>query len=163
MILTQSFMGWHLNALNSAHRLARCRGAGFSKVEAPHRSRGEEHGVTLAMRSWARPLLTRIAVFVAAWLVGSSPAAHAQVGPPVVTVAAPLARKVTQWDEYTGRFEAVEGRRPPTRLRLHRQVTFRDGAAVKQNDLLFTIDQRPFQLAVDSAQADVFAPRRRSS
>ena len=35
------------------------------------------------------------------------------------------------------------------------QVHFRDGSTVQQGDLLFTIDQRPFQLAVDSAQADV--------
>ena len=32
---------------------------------------------------------------------------------------------------------------------------FRDGSTVKQGDLLFTIDQRPFQLAVDAAQSDV--------
>jgi RND family efflux transporter MFP subunit len=35
------------------------------------------------------------------------------------------------------------------------KVHFRDGSIVNQGDLLFTIDQRPFQLVVDSAQADV--------
>jgi RND family efflux transporter MFP subunit len=79
-----------------------------------------------------------------------------QSGPPEVTVARPLASRVAQWDEFTGRFEAME--RVDVRPRVSGyidQVHFRDGSIVKQGDLLFTIDQRPFQLAVDSAQADV--------
>jgi multidrug efflux system membrane fusion protein len=84
--------------------------------------------------------------------------APAQTAPPApqVTVATPLASHVAQWDEFTGRFEAVA--RVDVRPRVSGYITevhFRDGATVKQNDLLFTIDQRPFQLAVDSAQADV--------
>ena len=92
---------------------------------------------------------------VAALVVWSS-AARAQAGPPVVTVAAPLSKKVAQWDEYTGRFEAVE--RVELRPRVSGyidKVNFTDGATVKQGDLLFTIDQRPFQIAVESAQADL--------
>jgi multidrug efflux system membrane fusion protein len=82
----------------------------------------------------------------------------AQTTPPApqVTVAIPLASHVVQWDEFTGRFEAVA--RVDVRPRVSGYITevhFRDGAIVKQNDLLFTIDQRPFQLAVDSTQADV--------
>jgi len=74
----------------------------------------------------------------------------------VVTVATPLARNVTQWDEYTGRFEASE--RVVVRARVSGyidQVHFTDGADVKQGDLLFTIDQRPFEIAVQSARADL--------
>ena len=92
---------------------------------------------------------------IAALVIGCS-AAGAQGGPPVVTVAAPLAKKVAQWDEYTGRFEAFE--RVELRPRVSGyidKVNFSDGANVKQGDLLFTIDQRPFQIAVDSAQADL--------
>jgi RND family efflux transporter MFP subunit len=73
-----------------------------------------------------------------------------------VTVATPLASHVAQWDEFTGRFEAVA--RVDVRPRVSGYITevhFRDGATVNEGDLLFTIDQRPFQLAVDSAQADV--------
>jgi membrane fusion protein, multidrug efflux system len=82
----------------------------------------------------------------------------AQTAPPApqVTVATPLASHVAQWDEFTGRFEAVA--RVEVRPRVSGYITevhFRDGATVNQGDLLFTIDQRPFQLAVDSAQADV--------
>ncbi len=83
-------------------------------------------------------------------------AASAQGGPPEVTVAVPLASRVAQWDEFTGRFEATA--RVEVRPRVSGyidKVHFRDGSDVKQGDLLFTIDQRPFQLAVDSAQADV--------
>ena len=82
--------------------------------------------------------------------------AHAQGAQPQVTVAPPLAGRVAQWDEFTGRFEAME--RVEVRPRVSGyidQVHFRDGSTVKQGDLLFTIDQRPFQLAVASAQADV--------
>ena len=51
--------------------------------------------------------------------------AWAQAGPPQVTVANPLASRVAQWDEFTGRFEATAARRgAPARLRLHRQGAF---------------------------------------
>ncbi|MEJ0018767.1 MAG: efflux RND transporter periplasmic adaptor subunit [Acetobacteraceae bacterium] len=73
-----------------------------------------------------------------------------------MTVAPPVAGRVAQWDEFTGRFEATA--RVDVRPRVSGyidKVHFRDGSDVKQGDLLFTIDQRPFQLAVDSVQADV--------
>jgi multidrug efflux system membrane fusion protein len=82
--------------------------------------------------------------------------ARAQSPQPQVTVAPPLASRVAQWDEFTGRFEAME--RVEVRPRVSGyidKVHFRDGGTVKQGDLLFTIDQRPFQLVVESAQADV--------
>ncbi len=83
----------------------------------------------------------------------------ASQGPPgaiPVTVATPLAKRITNWDEYSGRFEAVE--RVEVRPRVSgfiEQVHFKDGSMVKAGDLLFTIDQRPFKIAVDSAKADV--------
>jgi multidrug efflux system membrane fusion protein len=91
-------------------------------------------------------------------VIGLSLAATAwgQVGPPQVTVAAPLASRVAQWDEFTGRFEAQA--RVEVRPRVSGYIDtlhFRDGSIVNQGDLLFTIDQRPFQLAVESAEADV--------
>jgi RND family efflux transporter MFP subunit len=95
----------------------------------------------------------RLAVAVALMLAS---VARAQNGPPQVTVASPLASRVAQWDEFTGRFEATE--RVEVRPRVSGyidQVNFRDGGIVKQGDKLFTIDQRPFQLAVESARADV--------
>jgi RND family efflux transporter, MFP subunit len=89
-------------------------------------------------------------------LIGWSPSALAQKAPPTVMVATPLAKKVVQWDEYTGRFEASE--RVALRPRVSGyidKVHFTDGADVKQGDLLFTIDRRPFEIAVEAARADL--------
>lgn len=75
---------------------------------------------------------------------------------PMVTVAKPLERQVTDWDEYTGQVAAVES------VELHAQVSgylesvhFKDGALVKKGDLLFAIDPRPFKAALDEARADL--------
>jgi membrane fusion protein, multidrug efflux system len=82
----------------------------------------------------------------------------AQGGPPPlpVTVAAPLEKKITLWDEYSGRFEPVE--RVEVRPRVSgfiEQVHFKDGSLIKAGDLLFTLDKRTFQIAADSAKADI--------
>jgi membrane fusion protein, multidrug efflux system len=73
-----------------------------------------------------------------------------------VTVSAPVAKRVTQWDEFSGRFEAVASVEVRARVsgfidKLH----FRDGQLVNVGDLLFTIDKRPFEIAVQSAEAEV--------
>ncbi len=92
-----------------------------------------------------------------ALLVLLSAAAHAQGVPtPVVDVAHPLARHIVQWDEYTGRFEALQ--RVEVRPRVTgylQQIHFTDGAQVHKGDLLFTIDPRPYEIAVQQARADV--------
>jgi RND family efflux transporter MFP subunit len=95
---------------------------------------------------------------LASALILTSGAALAQGAPPAPTVqvASPLAKRVTNWDEFTGRFEASEQVEVRARVSgfldaLH----FRDGQLVKKGDLLFTIDQRPYQLAVDAARAEV--------
>lgn len=84
--------------------------------------------------------------------------ALAQGAPPAppVQVSAPLAQRVTNWDEFTGRFEASE--QVEVRARVSGfldAVHFRDGDLVKKGDLLFTIDQRPYRLSVDAARAEV--------
>lgn len=83
-----------------------------------------------------------------------SPTASAQQPPPVVTVAKPVQRPVTEWDEFTGRFEAVESVEVRPRVSgVISAVNFRDGQTVRQGEVLFTIDRRPFQIAVDQALA----------
>jgi RND family efflux transporter MFP subunit len=75
---------------------------------------------------------------------------------PKVTVANPLAQSVPTWDEYTGRFEAIQ--QVEIRPRVSGAIDsihFVDGQIVQQGDLLFVVDPRPFQIAVDSARADV--------
>ena len=102
--------------------------------------------------SMNRRAVSLAAIALIAWCTS----AVAQNRPVSVTVATPLARKVTQWDEYTGRFEASE--RVAVRPRVSGyidKVHFTDGADVKQGDLLFTIDRRPFEIAVEAARADL--------
>ena len=87
-----------------------------------------------------------------------SAAALAQGGPPAmpVTVAPPLAKRVTQWDEYSGRFEAVASVEVRARVSgFIEKLHFKDGQIVNVGDPLFTIDKRPFEIAVDSADAEV--------
>ena len=90
--------------------------------------------------------------------VGLAEPAAAQQGPMPVDVAAPLSARVVDWDEFTGRFEAVE--RVELRARVSgylQRVNFRDGPLVKHGDVLFEIDPRPFEAALASAQADLSA------
>ncbi|GLS39706.1 MexE family multidrug efflux RND transporter periplasmic adaptor subunit [Mesorhizobium tianshanense] len=85
-------------------------------------------------------------------------AAQAQEAPPapVVTVAKPLVRDIVEDDEFVGRFEAVDQVSLRSRVGGYLdQVHFQDGTLVKQGDLLFTIDQRPFKAALNQAQAQV--------
>lgn len=93
-------------------------------------------------------------IVAAACLAAAAPA-FAQPPPPSVTVAPPLARPVIEWDEFTGRFEAVD--RVEVRPRVSgfiEQVHFRDGQVVREGELLFTIDRRPYAIARDAADAD---------
>jgi membrane fusion protein, multidrug efflux system len=97
-------------------------------------------------------------MLIAGLLLAAGPVL-AQGGPPQampVTVSEPVAKRVVQWDEYSGRFEAramVEIRARVSGFvdKLH----FQDGQWVNAGDPLFTIDKRPYEIAVESAQADV--------
>jgi RND family efflux transporter MFP subunit len=77
--------------------------------------------------------------------------------PPVpVTVNQPVVRDVIEWDEYQGRMDAVDTVEVRARVTGYLQsVNFKDGAEVKQGDLLFVIDQRPYQADLDRAEADL--------
>ncbi|HKR24786.1 MAG TPA: biotin/lipoyl-binding protein, partial [Allosphingosinicella sp.] len=76
--------------------------------------------------------------------------------PPSVTVAAPLVREVVDWDDYVGRFEAIESVEVKPRVSGYLQsVHFRDGDYVRRGQLLFTIDQRPAQAQVEQARAQL--------
>jgi membrane fusion protein, multidrug efflux system len=99
--------------------------------------------------------LTPIIAVLALALSGcdQKPVAQAAAAPPPVTVAEPTKRTVTDWDEFTGRFDAVE--EVQVRARVGGFVTgveFRDGAIVNAGDLLYLIDARPFEAV--AAQAD---------
>lgn len=80
--------------------------------------------------------------------------------PPTVTVAKPVQRGVIDMDEYVGRFVAVDSVEIRARVSGYlEQVHFRDGQIVKAGDLLFTVDKRPFQNAVDQSRANLAQAR----
>lgn len=73
---------------------------------------------------------------------------------PPAKVSGPIKQKLTEWDEYTGRFRAFE--RVEIRARVSGyldEIRFKDGQLVKKGDTLFVIDQRPFQIALERAEA----------
>ncbi|HWP20583.1 MAG TPA: efflux RND transporter periplasmic adaptor subunit [Burkholderiaceae bacterium] len=92
----------------------------------------------------------------------SEPAAPAAPAATPVSVAQVIEREVTTWNEFSGRLEAVE--RVEVRSRVAgtvRAVHFREGALVRQGDLLVTIDPEPYAAEVDRADAQVVAARAR--
>jgi len=71
-------------------------------------------------------------------------------------VAEPVAKRITNWDEYSGRFTAVESVDVRPRVSgFIESIHFKDGQQVNVGDLLFTIDQQPYKIAVELAEADV--------
>ncbi|HEX9701374.1 MAG TPA: biotin/lipoyl-binding protein, partial [Rhodospirillales bacterium] len=79
-----------------------------------------------------------------------------QMPPPAVTVVQPVVREVVEWDEYTGRFGALEYVEVRAQVSGYLdKIHFADGQRVKEGELPFTIDQRPFKLASDQADAEV--------
>jgi RND family efflux transporter MFP subunit len=83
--------------------------------------------------------------------------------PPIVTVAQPIVREIRDYDEYAGRFSAVEAVDVRARVRGYLDsIGFKDGDEVKKGQLLFQIDPRPFEAAVKIAegQLDVVKARR---
>jgi membrane fusion protein, multidrug efflux system len=101
-----------------------------------------------------RPLIALLALSLSG--CGDKPPQQPAAGPPPVTVAQPSKRTVTDWDEFTGRFEAVE--EVQVRARVGGFVTsveFRDGAFVSPGDLLYVIDARPFEAVAEQADGQL--------
>jgi RND family efflux transporter MFP subunit len=98
-----------------------------------------------------------LGLLIAFALSGCSDKPQQQAAPaPPVTVAQPAKRTVTDWDEFTGRFEAVE--EVQVRARVGGFVTsveFRDGAMVHAGDLLYAIDPRPFEAIAEQADGQL--------
>ena len=88
---------------------------------------------------------------------GTAPAAKQAAGKvPELSVSRPISRKVIEWDEFTGRFDAVESVDVRARVSGYlTEVKFTDGQDVKAGELLFTIDPRPFERALDQAKAQL--------
>lgn len=80
--------------------------------------------------------------------------------PPTVAVAAPLERSITDWDDYVGRFEAVNDVEVLPRVSGNVvRIAFREGLAVGKGQLLYEIDPRPFRAALAQAEAEIARAR----
>jgi len=103
----------------------------------------------------------RLRLSVVALALAVAPAAFGQGagGPPpapAVTVAKPVVKPIQEQVSFTGRFDATQAVQVKARVAGYlQQVAFTDGASVKKGDLLFLVDPRPYQAAVDQAAAAV--------
>src|SRR3954454_25376113 len=76
--------------------------------------------------------------------------------PPAVTVATPLVRHLTEYDEFTGRFEPTQQAEIRARVSGYvQQIEFDDGDLVEPGQILFIIDPRPYEAAADRAKAQL--------
>jgi RND family efflux transporter MFP subunit len=86
----------------------------------------------------------------------SEQAATAAPPAPTVTVAKPLVEELKEWRDFTGQFEARESVEIRARVSGYLEsVNFTDGQLVKKGDLLFVIEPRPYEIALDSAKAQL--------
>ena len=115
------------------------------------------------MQNLVRAPLVSLVFLLAAALAGCSDSQkQGSAGPPLptVTVAAPVQRTIVDQDEYVGRFVPVDSVEVRARVSGYlEQVHFQDGQLVKQGDLLFTVDKRPFQNTLDQARANLAQAR----
>ena len=82
------------------------------------------------------------------------PTSPAAPPPPAVTVSKPLIREIQEWADFTGQFEAHEAVEVRPRVSGYLEsINFTDGQLVKKGDLLFVIEPRPFELALETAKA----------
>jgi len=80
--------------------------------------------------------------------------------PPTVTVSKPVQRTVVDYDEYVGRFLALDSVEIRSRLSGYLSaIHFTDGQMVKKGDLLFTVDRRPFEIALAQMRANLAQAR----
>ncbi|WP_310469192.1 efflux RND transporter periplasmic adaptor subunit [Sphingomonas sp.] len=106
----------------------------------------------------ALPLLALAALIY--WMVAGGAQPAPAMPPAEVAVATPLQRNIFEYEEFTGRFEP--SRSVEIRPRVSGQLQslhFRDGDFVRQGQLLFSIDPRPFAAALAEAQARAAAAR----
>jgi RND family efflux transporter MFP subunit len=110
----------------------------------------------LPLLGFAGRALSLLALATLVASCGESQKQAAAPPPPVVTVAKAIKRTLFDYDEYVGRFTAVNSVEVRARVSGYLDtVDFKDGQIVKQGDLLFTVDKRPFQNTLDQARANL--------
>ena len=104
----------------------------------------------------ALPGLIAAALLCASGCGKSGGGAQQAPPPPQVSVAKVVEKRVKDWDEFTGRLQAVETVEIRPRVSGYiDQVAFAEGKLVQKGDLLFVIDPRPYKAENDRAAADV--------
>jgi RND family efflux transporter MFP subunit len=107
---------------------------------------------------WGVEEMRQLAFIVALALAAcdQAPSQPAAPPPPAVTVAKPVVKQIVEYDEFTGRFDAIESVEIRARVNGYLEsVHFRDGEIVQRDDLLFVIDPRPYKAVLDQAEAAV--------
>jgi RND family efflux transporter MFP subunit len=103
-------------------------------------------------------ILLAAAVLILALVTGCKPANAQQTAamrPPSVTVAPVQQQEIVEWDEFTGRTEAIETVEVRPRVSGHiQEVRFQSGQLVKKGDILFVIDPRWHKAEFDRRQAE---------
>jgi RND family efflux transporter MFP subunit len=123
---------------------------------------GGTEGLDLKETWFLRRLAAAVLLLLAPLLAGCGQGQQQQAAapPPTVTVAKPAQRTITDQDEYVGRFVAVDAVEVRARVSGYlEKVHFTDGQLVKEGDLLFTIDKRPFQNTLDQARSNLVTAR----
>lgn len=104
-------------------------------------------------RRWAGTAI--VAAVYLAGAAGCGKATPPAPPPPKVTVAHPIKQAVVEWDEYTGRLQAIDAVEVRARVSGYLQsIHFQDGGQVKAGDLLFVIDPRPYEAVAARARAE---------
>ena len=108
------------------------------------------HPATIALR------LAALIFLVASCYPVRILAADAPAAPPAVTVSQPIQRELVERDEFTGQFAAKEYVEIRARVSGYlTEIHFEDGQIVKEGDLLFVIDPRPYEATLAAARAQL--------
>jgi multidrug efflux system membrane fusion protein len=116
------------------------------------------HRLSMPEKSMQRTRMGLLAIALATMIgCGNNDEPGAKQGqPPGVKVALPLSQEVTEWDEYTGRIEAVNSVDVRARVSGYlEKVNFKAGDKVHKGDLLFLIDPKPFTAQLNYAVAEL--------
>lgn len=110
-------------------------------------------------RTAALGVMLALSVAVIAGCTGQA-SENAQPPAPAVSAAPVLVKQISQWDDFSGRVEAVESvdLRPRVSGYIDR-VNYTEGQEVRKGDVLFTIDSRSYRAELARAQADLARAR----
>ncbi len=114
----------------------------------------------MPFRSSAALGLLSLAGALAGAMAGCSSAPPPPPPPPTVTVAPVLEQEIAEWDEFSGRLQAVDQVEIRPRVNGYiRRVTFAEGKEVRKGEVLFEIDPRPYKADLDQAEAQLAQAR----